>query len=145
MFLLSFSQLKGLHCSLQLLLPASFLCVFLWYVMLRVTPLWAGSAERLRWTGHGDFTFSAVIWIWKLSEKLGWKTCSFMAVSALEILGEHWAPHTKQFCCALSWQQGLSDEITKQPVQKQEEIPCPRMWLQRHPSQWKFRQIRNKN
>lgn len=58
---------------------------------------------------------------------------SLASVSALETLGQCWTPPTEHFCCAPSWQQGLHYEVTKQPVQKQEEIPCPRTWLQGHP------------
>lgn len=84
-------------------------CVYLlWYAVLRVTPQWAGSAERLRdeqameislfqlWSGF------EVVWETGL-KKFFFHGCP-ASVSAVETLGQCWAPHTKQFCCAPSWQ-----------------------------------------
>lgn len=142
-FLLSFS----LYCTVahkSCYLDHS--CAYLlWYATLRVTPS-AGLAERL-----GDeqavetlfFNYDLeleVVWENRL-KRLFFHGCP-ASVSALKTLRQCW---TKQLCCAPSWQQGLCVEITKQPMQKQEEIPCPRMWLLRYPSPWKFKQIRKEN
>lgn len=93
MFLLSLSELSGLHCSLQLLLAGSFLCVFTMICNFQsYSPTSRISRGAERWIGHGDFTFSAMIWIRKLSEKrLLFHGC-LASEGVLETLGQWW-PH----------------------------------------------------
>lgn len=132
-FLLSFSQLRGLHCSSQVLLPGSFLCIFA--VICNIESYSLCRAEKLGDKQAMETSFFnydlelEVVWETGL-KRLLFHGCS-ASVSALKTLRQCW---TKQFCRAPSWQQELCVEITKQPVQKQEEIPCPRMWLQ---TDWK--------
>lgn len=148
MFLLSFLELSGLHCSLQLSLAGSFLCVFTMICNFQsYSPISRISREAERsdmetslfqlWSG-----FASCLRNWAEKTSLSWLPRLWRCP------GNTWTmltPHTKQFCCAPSLQRGLHDEVAKQTVRKQEEIPCPRMWLQRRPPQWKFKQIRNGN